>query len=188
MASSHKNTAPNTGNSNGLMRRWKEIPEIMRFSIVVLACIGVFYWLYSTKILEVYILAPFLSFSTSVAAAMLKVIGYEITVVGKSISSKVFSMSVERGCDAMEPLSIFMIVLVAYPSTLMQKVKGIGMGLLLLIPLNIFRIFTLFIIGTISEKWFEIFHISIWQFLFIIITLAYCWWWMKWTNKQASES
>jgi len=105
---------------------------------------------------------------------LLRLLGQDATVLGRSIDSPRASMSIERGCDAIHPSALFLAAILAFPASLRKKVVGAVAGVALLLAINLLRIISLFYIRVHFPAAFEIMHVEVWQALFIFLALL-CW-------------
>jgi len=91
-----------------------------------------------------------------------------------------FTMSIKKGCDAIAPMILFSMSILAFPVTLKYKWKSILTGIVALAVLNIIRICSLYFIGKGGAKnMFDIMHEDVWPIVFIIFTLFLWLLWMK---------
>ena len=119
-----------------------------------------------------------------VSGYVLAVLGQEITVTGKSISSPRFSVNIIRGCDAVEPIALFLCAVLAFPLPFLKKLPGMIAGTLLLLILNLVRIVSLFLIGVYSPRFFALTHLDVWQALFIFFAVLFWIVWLLWATRN----
>ena len=105
------------------------------------------------------------------ANAILKGLGEETVAVGTTISSPTFAIAVHRGCDAVEPALLFCSAVLSVNSSFRHKAAAILCGTFLLHLLNLFRIISLYWIGTHLPGIFHSVHVEIWPVLFILLEL-----------------
>ena len=119
-----------------------------------------------------------------VSGGLLAVLGQDITVTGASISSPRFSVNIIRGCDAVEPIALYVCAVLAFPLTFLKKLPGMIIGALLLLILNLVRIVSLFLIGVYSPEIFVLTHIDVWQALFIFFAVLLWILWLLWATRS----
>lgn len=119
-----------------------------------------------------------------VSGGLLSVLGQEITVTGKSIHSPRFSVSIIRGCDAVEAIALYVCAVLAFPLPFLKKLPGMIAGTLLLSILNLVRIVSLFLIGVYYPRIFALTHIDIWQALFIFFAVLLWILWLLWATRS----
>jgi exosortase H (IPTLxxWG-CTERM-specific) len=116
----------------------------------------------------------------------LNIMGEHIVVSSDLISSAKFSLQVKRGCDAMEPMVVFIAGVIAFPASYKDKLKGLGVGLSIIFFLNILRIISLYYTGIFFPAFFEMMHVEVWQVLFIIIAITFWFKWLQWLMAKRS--
>jgi exosortase/archaeosortase family protein len=119
-----------------------------------------------------------------VSGNILAVLGQDITVTGKSISSPRFSASIIRGCDAVEAIALYVCAVLAFPLPLLKKIPGMIAGTLLLLILNLVRIVSLFLIGVCSPRIFALMHLDVWQAMFIFFAVLSWILWLLWATRN----
>ncbi|MBN1511620.1 MAG: exosortase H [Phycisphaerae bacterium] len=125
-----------------------------------------------------------LRLTARLSGAALGLFGQDITVNGTLISSPGFSVCIVRGCDAVEPMALFVCAVLAFPSPLLTKLPGIIGGMLVLAVLNFVRIVCLFLIGVHMRSIFGVMHMDVWQGAFIVMALVLWLLWLTWANRR----
>ena len=110
--------------------------------------------------------------NASAANVLLNLLGQHTISNGDTISSNAFSIKVSRGCDAIEAMALFAAALLTFPMPWKNKMKGLLIGLLLLVVLNVVRIITLFVTGVYAPRAFDMMHLDVWEGLFIFFAVA----------------
>ena len=158
---------------------------VLRFLLVFGVLMGAFY--------IVTIFTPFyrnrlfpvcLRLTAKLAGAVLACLGQDTVVTGTSIATPQFSATVVRGCDAVEPVALFVCAVLAFPSSLVSKLPGIIAGVLLLTLLNLVRLASLFLIGVYVPSMLRIMHVDVWQGVFIVLALMLWLLWLLWANHS----
>ncbi len=166
------------------IKEWRSrYPFLVIASLIALQII-VFYFFYWIPALEKNVFAPLVNFYALLSSKALNMFGYQTTVLYDTIKSAQFSVSIHKGCDALEPMALLVAGILAFPALMKQKLSGIIMGLLFLFLLNVVRIATLFLIGVYQPQFFEAMHIEVWQIIFIIAGIAY---WFLWVRRVVSK-
>jgi len=143
------------------------------------AIIVLFYIFYRNPWLESHIFSPMVHFYALLSGNLLALIGYANSVNGDVIFSSGFSVGIKKGCDAAEPMAIFVAGVLAFPSLLRQKFIGLAIGLFIMFILNIARITTLFLVGINFPDFFESMHIAVWQVVFILVAVGLWFLWLR---------
>ena len=148
-------------------------------------------WMAAFNALFVLWLAPAQSFQSylrlnaEASAAVLHALGDDATVSGTSIISSRFSLSIQRGCEAIQVSAFFIFAVLAWPVPVSwwRRVTGLAVGTLLLLTLNLVRIVSLYYIGIYFPNAFEAMHIDVWQPAFIALALFFWMMWVWWTSR-----
>lgn len=97
-----------------------------------------------------------------------------------TITSPSFSMTIRRGCDAVEPTWLLCAALLAFPAPFPRKIIGMLAGICFLQILNLVRIVTLYGIGVHWPSFFNSAHMEIWPALFILAAILLFIGWKTW--------
>lgn len=153
---------------------------MLRFVLLAGALWGLFELFFVACILESKAFRSFLSFNAELAGVVIRTLGHEVRVTGQSMLGSGFAMEVKYGCDGIQPVGLFVAILMAFPATKRAKVAGAVLGSLVLLTVNLVRIITLFFTGIYLRKLFEILHADVWQAIFILTALllwvVWAWW------------
>lgn len=168
----------------GMIKGWSRQHPVFLFLVVFAGLMGVFYALaLFTPFYERHF-PYYLGFNARLSGYILGFLGQDITVWDTSISSPALFITIEHGCDAIEPTVLFICAVLAFPSPFSKKIAGIITGSLLLGVLNIVRIVTLFMVGTYWPRAFNVMHVDVWQGLFIFLAILFWVFWLLWTGKN----
>jgi len=119
---------------------------------------------------------------------VLNLMGYETVSIGTSVHSEAFSMNIVHGCDATEAVMIFISIVLAFPVGIYKRLIGALSGTIFLLLVNLIRVISLFLIGVHYIEWFEFAHIEAWQFIFIMLALVTCAFWIRWAMPALKKS
>lgn len=108
----------------------------------------------------------------------------DITRQGKAVTSPRGSVSVARGCDAMEPVALFVSAVLASPVTFGARAFAVVMGTIVLLIINLVRIITLFLCAVYWRAAFDFMHLDFWQALFIFLAIFLWAIWAAWAVKR----
>lgn len=143
----------------------------------VIALYYVFISLESNSIFEYYI-----QMTSIISGAFIRLFDSSVVVNGDLISGKTFTIILSFGCEGSEPLAVFIAGILAYPSLLKAKLKGLMIGVPSLYILNILRIAALYAIGNVYPQAFDFFHITVFPVIFILVALLF---WVLWIKRIA---
>ena len=185
--SKSKNSVTNAQNQGLWVNlKAKLTPKLPLLKIIGIFCLVIiaFYSFWVTDFFKENILEPWTSFNALIAAKLLGVFGYRTEATGFTLSSPQFSISIKEGCDALEPLALFLAGIIAYSTGIRNKLIGFAAGTGVLLFVNFIRIISLFLIGIYWEAAFEFFHIEFWQVVFILLAVSLLVLWIRWSDKK----
>jgi exosortase H (IPTLxxWG-CTERM-specific) len=128
-------------------------------------------------------LTAFLSVYAHVSNWILVMCGQNSHVTGSTISGQVATISIMRGCDALDPMLVLFAGILAYPASWRRKAIGLVFGLPMLFVLNVVRILSLYFIELKALRFFEPAHLDIWPVIFVILAGLLWFAWMRWTLR-----
>jgi exosortase H (IPTLxxWG-CTERM-specific) len=158
---------------------WSERKPVLRFAgLFLLSCI-IFYAISGMEWFDV-IRSPLLKFFATASAGVLFIFNSDVSAQGETLSSPKFAVEIREGCDAIAPTILYCLSVLFYPVSWSRRWKGIGIGILALMILNIIRIVSLYLTGVYAPSWFEFMHVDFWQVAFILSTVLLWIYWMRW--------
>jgi len=152
----------------------------------VFALLMVIYWgATTTAPVKDHFFPWYLETNAVASADILHLFGYaDMTRNGTSLVSPRGSITVARGCDAVEPAALFISAVLASPVILRSRLIAVAVGTAFIMLLNLFRIITLFLCAVHWPAAFDIMHLDIWQTAFIIFALALWGVWAAWATRK----
>jgi exosortase/archaeosortase family protein len=154
------------------------------FLVLMIAQMAFFYFIYYIPYLQVKLFSHVVHFYANISSSILNMLGFHTTVLADGVYSGGFSMSIKKGCDALEPMALLSSGIIAFPSNTKLKFAGLITGLSFLFILNIIRIVSLYLVGVYRPALFQIAHIEIWQVIFILFSICF---WFIWIRKVSRE-
>jgi archaeosortase B (VPXXXP-CTERM-specific) len=151
-------------------------PEI-RFIFAFLFLISVFFVLYD------YTLDSFAFLKADIAnvlAFTLSMLGIKSTVQGEDVLLGNFSLKIVEECTAVFASLIYVSCVLAYPTSLKNKLVGIGFGIPVIQVVNLARLVVLSFTALYYPGIFEFVHTYIWQSIFIIFVIVI---WLIWLER-----
>jgi exosortase/archaeosortase family protein len=128
-------------------------------------------------------LSAFLSVYAHVSNWVLVACGQNSHVTGSTISSPTVSLSVMRGCDALDPIFVLCAGILAYPASWRNKALGLALGIPAMFLLNVVRILSLYAIQLKAPALFDSAHLDIWPVIFVVLAGLFWFVWVRWTLK-----
>ena len=163
------------------LKLWFAKRPIFTFVLLFVFFMSVYYavtglWPYYTQ----KIFPAYLNLNAQVSGGILTVLQRDVTVVGDSIFSSQFAISIKKGCDAIEPTALFAAIMLAFPAPFLKKIPGLLVGVIFLLSLNLVRIVSLYLVGVHAPKFFHTVHIDVWPAIFIFLALVSWIIWIQW--------
>lgn len=166
---------------------WSEKRPVLLFVLGFTSLLVVFFVFINTGFFSSHINPHILSANAWVSGMILSLFGLHTHVSGEMIYSSAFSITVARGCDAVEGIALFTAAILTYPATWRDRLIGAAAGITFLFLLNLVRIISLFLTGLYFPKAFRLMHEDIWQGLFIICVIGLMIFWIRWAGKEKSH-
>ena len=157
--------------------------KMLVFLVLFFTLALMFYAFWSGVGEDNFLLKNVLHINAVVASFFLNIFGYQTTAVGSEVNSSLFNMKIAVGCDGIEPITYYMLAILAYPTVLKRKLTGIGKGVALLLMLNFIRVISLYLVGVYIPSLFDFFHVGLWQALFILAGIALLFIWLNGFEK-----
>lgn len=95
-----------------------------------------------------------------------------------------WAIEIAPGCNGLEAVAILIAALIAFPATWRQRAIGFVIGFFAIQILNQVRIISLFYIGMWDMRWFDWFHLYLWQALIILDALIVWLLWLRWITRD----
>ena len=168
-----------------ILKRWCSTKHpFLIFSVIFGALIVLFYISINTTYFKTVLHPALNNWYASIGSTIINWFGFATVVKHSAINSTHFSVDIERGCDALEPIGFIIAAVLAYPISFSKKWIALFLGPLLLAILNILRIVTLYFKGVYFKSVFDIIHVDVWQVVFILLTMGICLIWIKWASTS----
>lgn len=170
--------------ATSILRNWWQVKNpVLLYALAFAALMIVFYAVLYADFFRNGIHPYLLKFNASISAFFLNLLGQNTQHIGSVISSSLFSIDIKQGCDALEPIALFAAIVLAYPTAIFKKFQAVLVATFMLFSLNIVRIVSLFLTGVYFENLFDLMHIDVWQFLFILFAILLCLAFIRWVNQ-----
>jgi len=157
----------------------EEKKPIIRLLVIFLLCMLVYLIVTLLPFFKEVIYPKIININAFFSSFFLNIFGYDTIVQDGQIVSDLATVGIKKGCDALAPIAIFTSVLIAYPRPMIVKWKGILLGVVTLLLMNLIRIISLYLINIHFPSIFDLMHLIIWQVIFIFLALALCFYWIK---------
>lgn len=129
------------------------------------------------------VVQPFTTGITRISAVLIGLIESGTVAHGTMISSPCFAVDIRNGCNGLEATLFLLAAVLAFPATARLKAIGAIAGVATVQLANLVRIVTLFLIGCHKPKWFEAFHLAVWQTVIFAIAVGF---FLVWTRRATT--
>lgn len=158
----------------------------LKFLGVFALLMATYYAATTTSVVNDQFFSWYLQRTAAVSGAIVNGLGFDgMEVRDKTLYCKRGTITVERGCDAIAPTVLFLAAVIASPAPWTFKLVGLFGGTLILMIVNVIRIITLFWTRVFWMKAFDVMHLDVWQFLFILLAILL---WALWASLSTKRS
>ncbi len=117
-----------------------------------------------------------------VVAASLRLVGLPVTDVGNQLSLDSSQFEIVANCTGIEIVGLFVAAILAFPSPWRLRLKGLALGVPVLMGLNLIRMMSLVYIGAHSARALDYGHLYVWPMLLLATALGI---WLAWARSVA---
>ncbi len=154
---------------------------MLRFTGVFFAILLLLFGVEMINTVQERFILPFTAAIASVSAAIVTFFDTNVFAIGNRLYHSVtgFSVSIEPGCNGVEATIILIAAILAFRSTLKQKITGILAGFIAIQVLNLARVISLFYLGQWKTDVFTFAHLYLWPVLIMLDVLLVLVVWLK---------
>ena len=131
--------------------------------------------------------APYAEWNARMTAVLLNPFLEGTRAQGGYLIAPTFSMQVRPGCDSYQASAVLLAGIVAFPAPLARKLLGAGLGLAILLALNLLRLAALLWTGVHQRALFQSMHIEILPAVFVGAALCLLLTWATWARSSPSS-
>jgi archaeosortase B (VPXXXP-CTERM-specific) len=110
--------------------------------------------------------------NAAACAAVLRGCGIASAHQGTHVRVGDAGMDIISECSAIYVLILFAAAVLAFPTTWRARLRGLGLGIPLLLAVNIVRLVTLGLVLRHRPGWLPLFHEYLWQIVFVLVVAA----------------
>jgi archaeosortase B (VPXXXP-CTERM-specific) len=158
---------------------WAQYRRIIIPALIFFVTVGVFIFLYY-RVIESGPFHGFMAFTADITGFLLNLAGRGVVVKDTLVTSPQFSFMIVDLCTAVMPMLILTAAILAFPSSIKEKILGLLIGLPGIFIVNQVRLVSLFFIGAYAPGIFETAHLLVWQSLMILLAIGL---WLIWVYK-----
>jgi len=107
-----------------------------------------------------------------------------VSLEDKVIIFQGFAVKIIEECTGIYEMLIFGAAVLAFPTTIVKKAIGLGMGIPILYLFNVVRIAVLILVGRYLPDWFDFMHLYFWQATLILMITSV---WLLWIIKVVKD-
>jgi len=161
---------------------------VLRFGLTFGVLMALYYVVTLLPLIDGDLFPAYLEANAKLSNAILHWFGQASVVAGATIRSPQFSITIKRGCDALEPSWLFCAAVFAFPVPWRRRLPGMLFGVMAILSLNLVRIVSLYFLGIHLPGIFETMHLEIWPVIFILVALFLWIGWISWARPNNFES
>lgn len=173
---------------SGIRSQWSQKKPVLIFVLGFAVLMVLFYAILLSEFFQTGMQLSIISANAKISSFILNILGMQTVANKETISSAAYSISIARGCDALEAMALFASALLTFPARWKHKLIGFFGGIALLFSLNIVRVVSLYLVGLYYPKAFEFMHVEAWQVIFIIFAIGIWIFWIRWSRKEAPHA
>ena len=117
-----------------------------------------------------------------ITSGILNLLGHRTTVVGSTVASSLFGITVVAACTGLLTTGLFLIAVIVYPTGWRSRLIGAGLGIGGIFLVNVVRLVSLYYIGVHLPGFLDRAHQLIWQSVLIGFAVAL---WLLWAGRWA---
>lgn len=159
---------------------WKDYRQEIVFIGLFVLILSVSFTLISLQPVNDHVIEPFTGLVAHASGIALNVIGQNIDKQGTILRNERFAVNIRNGCNGVETMIIFLAAVFAFPASWRARIAGLGIGILAIQAVNLFRVVALFLTGAYFPKFFDSSHTVIWQTIVILSGVLL---WIFWANR-----
>lgn len=114
---------------------------------------------------------PVQEINARISGTLLSLFGIPIIITGSIVQSNRYSVQVIDQCLAIDVTLLLIAFILAFPSTMRQKLYALACGVPAVLGANILRIIFVFLIGSAKPEYFDLAHLYFGQ-IFMIVLLS----------------
>ena len=155
---------------------------LIRFVFLLTALFG----LSLAPFVYTHVVLPWTEAVAALGTAAAGLLDPDVMAAGKRIISREtgFSVSIEPGCNGLEPMLLLAAAMLAYPAAWRHRLIGFLSGVGFIQAANLARILTLYYLGQWSPLLFEWAHLYVWPALIVLDAVVVFLVWLRLTPPR----
>lgn len=187
-ASNHRSSTSAVAPGGVLARFWAWWVGSRPVNLFILKFVAIVAAFHAFTLLPVYdwLLPSYLHTVAALAQFLSKCLGESGEVVGATLRSPAYAVTVSPACSAVELAGFIVAAVVAFPSPWRAKASGVLLGMTLVAVLNVIRVASLFLVGLRAPAAFDMVHDDLWAVLFILGATLFVGLWIARVQQRTS--
>lgn len=153
-----------------------------RFVMALVLLLGAVYL--DDNIWDHFLIRRLTEVSARAVALNMQLIGLDAVLEANTVTFSGHSFAVVAECVGLEVYALFISAILATPVALVDKWKGIAIGVPVLVLVNHARMVTIVALGAISTRWIDVGHLYIWPLALIVLAIGL---WLSWMRAIEDE-
>jgi exosortase/archaeosortase family protein len=155
---------------------------IYRTAGIFIVCTAILWTLINISWMITYLIDP-LSLSLAwFASILLQIFGQSVHQAGLFINSPLINLEVTPACTGIYQIVVLIGGLVAWSTTGRERNRGIVIGIIALMSINIIRLVSIYYCALSIPDWVPFFHGVFWEGVMVLFVPLF---WMFWVNRTA---
>lgn len=149
----------------------------LRFLVTFCGLTALFYVVFLSGPFQQRVFVPYLRWAAQCTAWMASILGAEATAGGEVVTSGGNAIAIRHGCDALEPIGLFLAALWGTRARVLSLCLYSVVGFVVLLCLNLVRTTSLLLMAVHWPDGFDVAHEVFWQPVFLLSTIC-LWYWV----------
>ena len=115
---------------------------------------------------------------------VLNLFGSGTVVQENVVFSEVFGITVVTACTGVFATGLFLVAVMAFPTTWISKLIGVSIGIAGLFAINVVRLASLYVVGIHWPTILDPVHQLVWQSLLIVLAIVL---WLLWASRAGAS-
>jgi len=145
---------------------------------------GILWALINISFIIDYLINPLSFILAGVVTFILQLFGQPVFQMGLFVKSPLITMEVTPACTGLYQIVVLIAGLIAWSGTGREKTRGIIIGSIILININMFRITSIYYTALIIPEWVPFVHGVFWEGIMVLYVPLF---WIYWVGKDRCE-
>ena len=170
------------------INRTKSNRSSLVWMIGFLLLIGFFYWLDQNSFFQEAVVERLARWTARGTVFILTLLGLDVTLSGTTVSAPDLRLEIAKSCSGSFVFLMYMAAVIPFPVPWKSRLKGLLMGLLTLLAVNLLRTSLIILVVSRFPGSLWTFHIIVGQALVIVAMMGVFLWWVKNSHGETGPS